>query len=98
MASTVGISAFAEHTGATSGETRFNTPAVILAELHLGGARTLATRLGAIPEYSIVAVALAGLAAARARRRHRDFRSDDESGSIDSETTHNAAPGIKEDL
>jgi apolipoprotein N-acyltransferase len=71
MASTVGISAFADATGATHAETGFNEAAVILDELHLGTARTLATRLGAIPEYLIVAVGLAGLIAAAALRRNR---------------------------
>ncbi|GAA2627636.1 apolipoprotein N-acyltransferase [Dactylosporangium fulvum] len=72
MASTVGISAFADATGRTHDETSFNAAAVILGELRLGSARTLATRLGVIPEYVIVAVALAGLAAvAELRRRDR---------------------------
>ncbi|WP_426514714.1 apolipoprotein N-acyltransferase [Dactylosporangium sp. McL0621] len=87
MASTVGISAFASHTGATSGETGFNTPAVILAELHLGTERTLATRLGAIPEYVIAALAVALLAAARFGRRRTT-----------TDISHDADPGIKEDL
>ncbi|MET7397938.1 apolipoprotein N-acyltransferase [Dactylosporangium sp. NPDC005572] len=72
MASTVGISAFADTRGGTQSETRFNEAAVILAELHLGTARTLATRLGVIPEFVIVVAALAGLAAcAEVRRRDR---------------------------
>ncbi|WP_432995442.1 apolipoprotein N-acyltransferase [Dactylosporangium sp. CA-233914] len=104
MASTVGISAFSDHTGATSGETRFDTPAVILGELRLGAQRTLATRLGAIPEYVIVVLALAGIAAAWWYRRRpagttdSDIRSDVESGAGSTEHTDNAAPGIKEDL
>ncbi|GAA2384765.1 hypothetical protein GCM10010170_094260 [Dactylosporangium salmoneum] len=71
MASTVGISAFAYPTGATSGETQFNTPAVVLAELHLSNRRTLATRLGAVPEYVLTGLAVAGLAAATWVRRRR---------------------------
>nr|BFE58641.1 apolipoprotein N-acyltransferase [Dactylosporangium thailandense] len=89
MASTVGISAFASHTGTTSGETEFDKPGVILAELHLGAERTLATRLGAIPEYVIAALAMALIAAARIGRRRRTTVTD---------TTHTAEPGIKEDL
>ncbi|MGI5241415.1 apolipoprotein N-acyltransferase [Dactylosporangium sp. CA-139066] len=76
MASTVGISAFADATGATSGETGFNTPAVILAELHLSNRRTLATRLGAVPEYVIVALALAAIGAVAWQRRRRDLQED----------------------
>ncbi|MER7279983.1 apolipoprotein N-acyltransferase [Dactylosporangium sp. NPDC000244] len=89
MASTVGISAFAGHTGTTSGETEFDKPGVILAELHLGTERTLATRLGAIPEYVIAALAMALIAAARIGRRRRTTVTD---------ITHTAEPGIKEDL
>jgi apolipoprotein N-acyltransferase len=104
MASTVGISAFADSRGATSAETRFNTAEVILGELHLGAERTLATRVGAAPEYVIVVLGLAGLAAAAWLRRrrfasptHRDIGSDDSSGES-ATTTQNATPGIKEDL
>ncbi|MDG6109264.1 apolipoprotein N-acyltransferase [Dactylosporangium aurantiacum] len=72
MASTVGISAFADAAGGTDQETRFNEAAVIAGELHLGSARTLATALGAGPEYVIVVLGIAALAAAAAvRRRHR---------------------------
>ncbi|MEV8517022.1 apolipoprotein N-acyltransferase [Dactylosporangium sp. NPDC051484] len=108
MASTVGISAFADTTGATSGETRFDEPAVILAELRLGTERTLATRLGAIPEWVIVGLAVAGLVAATWQRRRRTTvpvaggdtsgsapRPDDRSGD---NATPNATEGGKEDL
>ena len=72
MASTVGISAFVDSRGDVHDETRFNQQAVILRELRLSSARTLATRLGAGPEYVIVAVALAALLlAAEVRRRGR---------------------------
>lgn len=72
MASTVGISAFADAAGGTRHETRFNAAAVITEELHLGSGRTLATTLGAGPEYVIVMLGIAGLvAAAAARRRTR---------------------------
>ncbi|MFI5907792.1 apolipoprotein N-acyltransferase [Dactylosporangium sp. NPDC051541] len=92
MASTVGISAFADATGATSDETAFDQPAVIVAELRLGAHRTLATRLGAIPEYTLVVVALAGLIAARTRRR----REPEPVHDTDTDTDR-AAP-VQEDL
>ncbi|WP_432824298.1 apolipoprotein N-acyltransferase [Dactylosporangium sp. CA-092794] len=114
MASTVGISAFAGATGRTSGETGFDTPAVILAELHLGTERTLATRLGAIPEWVLVALALAGLAAATWHRRRRPAATGPTPATTGSDSTDSDAgspgdhgstspapttgPGIKEDL
>jgi len=69
MASTVGISAFADATGRTHQETKFNESAVIVAELHLSSARTLATRLGAGPEYVLVMLGIAALVAAAVVRR-----------------------------
>ncbi|MEV4515657.1 apolipoprotein N-acyltransferase [Dactylosporangium sp. NPDC049525] len=69
MASTVGISAFADAAGGTQQETKFNEAAVIVAELHLSSDRTLATRLGAGPEYVIVMLGIAALVAAAAVRR-----------------------------
>ncbi|WP_433066635.1 apolipoprotein N-acyltransferase [Dactylosporangium sp. CS-033363] len=101
MASTVGISAFAGTTGATSGETAFDQPAVILAELHLGTERTLATRLGAIPEYLIVVLALAGLAAARLRRRavlSTVVEISQSTQTAEPGIEPGMKPGIKEDL
>jgi apolipoprotein N-acyltransferase len=78
MASTVGISAFVDAHGTVTDATRFDTAAVQLRDLHLGGARTLATRLGAAPEAAIVAAAVAAVAwqtwAATARRRRRVAR------------------------
>ena len=64
MASTVGISAFVDAHGRVYDATQFNTEAVLLRELRLGSGRTLATRLGAIPEYVLVGAALVALAAA----------------------------------
>jgi apolipoprotein N-acyltransferase len=55
MASTVGISAFVGVDGRVVQSTRFNTGAVLVDELRLGSVRTVATRLGAGPEYVIVA-------------------------------------------
>ncbi|GAA1530047.1 apolipoprotein N-acyltransferase [Dactylosporangium maewongense] len=69
MASTVGISAFADPSGGTSDETRFNEGAVILRELHLGSGRTVATTVGAGPEYVIVMLGIGALVAAAAVRR-----------------------------
>jgi apolipoprotein N-acyltransferase len=77
MASTVGISAFVDPAGRVHGATGFNTEAVVLRELHLGTARTLAGRVGAAPEYVVVAAALAALtAAAWLRRRTRPTKED----------------------
>jgi apolipoprotein N-acyltransferase len=74
MASTVGISGFVDAHGQVYDATQFNTEAVLLRELRLGSGRTLATRLGAIPEYVLVGAALAALAAAMwlGRRRPAD--------------------------
>jgi len=69
MASTVGISAFADAAGGTRQETKFNEGAVIVAELRLSSARTLATRVGAAPEYVLVMLGIAALVAAAAVRR-----------------------------
>jgi apolipoprotein N-acyltransferase len=72
MASTVGISGFVGTDGRVHEATGFNTPAVVERDLRLGGGRTLATRLGAGPEYGLVAAAVLLLVAAAAvgyRRR-----------------------------
>ncbi len=69
MASTVGISGFVDASGGVHGATSFDTPAVVVRELHLTDRRTLATRLGSIPETVLVAVALAALAGAAVLRR-----------------------------
>jgi apolipoprotein N-acyltransferase len=68
MASTVGVSGFVTADGRVHQATAFNTPAVRVDTLRLGTTRTLASRLGAVPEYVVVAAAVvAMLAAARAR-------------------------------
>jgi apolipoprotein N-acyltransferase len=72
MVSTVGVSAFVGTSGRVFAETGFNTAAVVVHDMRLGGARTLATRLGHWPE--VVAVGLAVVAllcAAPLRRRSR---------------------------
>jgi apolipoprotein N-acyltransferase len=69
MASTVGVSGFVDAHGRVYGATSFFTPAVIVRELHIDDGRTLATRLGALPEYLIILGALAALVAAALVRR-----------------------------
>jgi len=54
MASTVGVSAFVDAHGRVSQATRFNTASVVVAELPRSDARTLATDIGAAPEYGLV--------------------------------------------
>jgi apolipoprotein N-acyltransferase len=78
MASTVGVSGFVTADGQVHQATAFNAPAVTVDALHTGTARTLATRLGAGPEYVIVAVAIAALMMVvlpALRRRIRNRRS-----------------------
>ncbi len=72
MASTVGVSGFVDAHGTVSQATGFNTASVILGQLPRSGARTLATQLGAWPEYGLVGLGLlvllwAGVVRARAR-------------------------------
>jgi apolipoprotein N-acyltransferase len=69
MASTVGVSGFVTPAGEVFDATRFNTSAVIVREVTLEPGRTLATRLGFIPELMLVAVAVVMLAAAVLIRR-----------------------------
>jgi apolipoprotein N-acyltransferase len=71
MVSTVGVSAFVGTDGDVHGSTGFNTAAVVVRDIHLGGPRTLATRSGIWPEVVAVlltAVALAGVLPLRRRR------------------------------
>jgi apolipoprotein N-acyltransferase len=69
MASTVGVSGFVDAHGRVYGATSFFTPAVVVRELHIDDGRTLATRLGAVPEYLLILGALAAVAAAALIRR-----------------------------
>jgi apolipoprotein N-acyltransferase len=69
MASTVGVSGFVTASGEVVDATAFNTEAVIVRELPLSTGRTMATRLGAILELVLVAVALGVLAGAVLIRR-----------------------------
>jgi apolipoprotein N-acyltransferase len=71
MVSTVGISGFVTPDGRVRDATAFNTPAAEVREVRLRGTRTLATRLGAGPEYVLLAAACAALVGAALRRRIR---------------------------
>jgi apolipoprotein N-acyltransferase len=70
MVSTVGISGFVDSSGGVHQATGFNVPATELRQLHLGDRRTLATRLGPVPEYALATLALVLLVAA-GWTRHR---------------------------
>jgi apolipoprotein N-acyltransferase len=79
MVSTVGISGFVTTDGRVHGATAFNTPAAEVREVHLTGARTLATRLGAGPEYLALACAVAALVGAvLVRRKTRSVATGDD--------------------
>ncbi|MFD0971554.1 apolipoprotein N-acyltransferase [Plantactinospora endophytica] len=69
MASTVGVSGFVGADGRVTGATGFNTRAVVTRQMHLGEARTVATRVGLWPEVALLALAVAALAAAVVTRR-----------------------------
>jgi apolipoprotein N-acyltransferase len=78
MVSTVGISAFVDSSGSVHGATEFNTAAVVVHKMALGGSRTLATRSGIWPETVAVALAVVMLAAALPMRRRRRVTSNDD--------------------
>jgi apolipoprotein N-acyltransferase len=69
MVSTVGISGFVTADGRVHAATAFNTAAAEARELRLSRTRTLATRLGAGPEYALLAAAVVALAGAALVRR-----------------------------
>jgi apolipoprotein N-acyltransferase len=71
MVSTVGVSAFVGTAGDVHGATGFNTTAVVVRDMHLGGPRTLATRLGQWPEVAAVIMTIAVLAGVLPLRRRR---------------------------
>jgi apolipoprotein N-acyltransferase len=78
MASTVGVSAFVGPDGRVYQASAFDKPAVLVDALRLGSARTLATRLGAGPEYGMCVLAFAAVLVAvairtRTRRIHATF-------------------------
>ncbi|HEX6500492.1 MAG TPA: apolipoprotein N-acyltransferase [Micromonosporaceae bacterium] len=75
MASTVGVSGFVDTTGRVWQATGFDTGTVIVRTVHLGDARTLATRLGEVPEFALTTVAVAALVGAGVvRRRYKVAR------------------------
>jgi apolipoprotein N-acyltransferase len=71
MVSTVGVSGFVDTSGEVHSSTGFDSPAVVVREMHLGGPRTLATRLGPWPELAAVALAVVALAGVLPLRRRR---------------------------
>ena len=71
MVSTVGVSAFVDTAGGVHAATGFNTAAVVVRDMHLGGPRTLATRLGEWPEVAAVVVTIVALAGVLPLRRRR---------------------------
>jgi apolipoprotein N-acyltransferase len=77
MVSTVGVSGFVGTDGTVHGATGFNTPAVVVRDMRLGGPTTLATRLGQWPEWAGVALAVVALAGALPLRRRRATIDDD---------------------
>jgi apolipoprotein N-acyltransferase len=71
MVSTVGISAFVDSSGGVHNATKFNIAATELRQLRLSDQRTLATRLGPIPEFVASGLAVGFLiAAVWVRRRN----------------------------
>jgi apolipoprotein N-acyltransferase len=71
MISTVGVSGFVGVDGSVHQSTGFDVRAVQVRAMHLGSSRTLATRLGVLPEIAAVAVTAVVLAGAFALRRRR---------------------------
>jgi apolipoprotein N-acyltransferase len=69
MASTVGVSAFVTADGTVVDATGFNTEWVMVREMRVGSARTLATTLGYWPEAVLVASAVAVFVGAVVVRR-----------------------------
>jgi len=72
MVSTVGVSAFVGTAGEVHDSSGFNVPSVMVRDMRVSGASTLATRLGHWPEVAAVGLtvlALAGVLPLRRRRR-----------------------------
>ncbi|THV33685.1 apolipoprotein N-acyltransferase [Glycomyces buryatensis] len=81
MVSTVGVSAFTDHTGTASQATEFNTAAVIQSDLTLSEQSTPATQVGILPEVVLTTAALAALIAGiviNVRHRRSGSRPADE--------------------
>ena len=71
MVSTVGVSGYVDTSGRVHDESGFNVASVMVREMHLGGATTLATRLGPAPAVVAVVLTVAALAGAFVMRRRR---------------------------
>ncbi|WP_420811705.1 apolipoprotein N-acyltransferase [Micromonospora endophytica] len=71
MASTVGVSGFVAPDGRVSDATGFNTRAVVVRQVPLTGGRTLATRVGVLPEVLLAGLAVAALVGAAVLRRRK---------------------------
>ena len=90
MVSTTGVSALIGPDGHIRQRTgALYTPGILVADMPLRTATTLATRLGAIPEYVLVGVALVGLGwsiwVARAARREADRGPEDDDETSEAE-------------
>ncbi|MET8150211.1 apolipoprotein N-acyltransferase [Actinoplanes sp. NPDC049668] len=72
MVSTVGVSGFVDTQGRVHSATGFNVAAVVLRGIHVGGPRTLATRLGHWPEPAAVGLVVLLLALSAPMRRRRN--------------------------
>ncbi|GGM23533.1 apolipoprotein N-acyltransferase [Micromonospora sonchi] len=69
MASTVGVSGFVTADGRVSDATGFNTRAVVVRQLPLTEGRTLATRVGVLPEVLLAGLGVVALVGAAVLRR-----------------------------
>lgn len=76
MVSTVGVSGFVDTAGRVHQDTGFNVRAVQVRAMRLGTSRTLATRLGVLPEIAAVVLTVAALVGAFALRRGRRVNGD----------------------
>lgn len=74
MASTVGVSGFVSPDGRVSDATGFNTRAVVVRQLPLTEGRTLATRVGMLPEVLLAGLCVVALAGAAVLRRRAGAR------------------------
>jgi apolipoprotein N-acyltransferase len=85
MASTVGVSGFVTSTGEVRDATGFDVPAVIIQDVPLHTGRTMATRLGAVPELVLVVLAVAAIVAAfgMGRRRSTSGRPDPDPTAVE---------------
>jgi apolipoprotein N-acyltransferase len=74
MASTVGVSAFVDEAGNVYDATAFNAPALINRDVTLGTSRTIATRVGPVPELALALAAIGALITAVVVRRSKGSR------------------------